>query len=181
MNVWRIKPMKITSNLFIRIIIAFTIFMVVSCDRELERALNLADRNRAELEKVLKHFENDPDPLKYKAAKFLIENMPRQSFYVGRGVEFCDSLFLASAEESLNNRTKSFNNHVSFISEMPVDIAYDLTTIKSDYLIKIINEACDVWNAAPWHNDYDESLFFDYVLPYRLSQEPLSDWRQTIK
>ena len=37
-------------------------------------ALQQAKHNKAELEKVLKHFKHDS--LKYRAACFLIENMP---------------------------------------------------------------------------------------------------------
>ena len=40
---------------------------------ELEKALILAGENRPELEKVLEHYKNDP--LKLKAAQFLIANM----------------------------------------------------------------------------------------------------------
>ena len=40
----------------------------------LDIALQQAENNKGELVKVLKHFENDS--LKYRAACFLIENMP---------------------------------------------------------------------------------------------------------
>ena len=43
-------------------------------DTKLEKALILAGNNRSTFENVLKHYKNDS--LKYKAARFLIENMP---------------------------------------------------------------------------------------------------------
>lgn len=46
-------------------------------DTKLEWALSLAAENKAELEKVLAHYEKDS--LKYEAARLLIENM------VGKG------------------------------------------------------------------------------------------------
>ena len=159
----------------------FAIYSVLSCNKRLDKALEISGDNRGELEKVLRHFENDPDRLKYRAAKFLIENMPGQYYNVGQGVEYSDSLFLAAAGESQNIRTKWFNNHASRIYNLPSEIVYDLTTLKADFLIKAIEEACDVWNAAPWHEEYDEEIFFEYVLPYRLNHEPPSDWRQTIE
>lgn len=56
-------------------------FLFLSCDRNLTIALEVAGNNRDELEKVISHFKEDPNPLKYKAAKFLIENMlPRYCF-----------------------------------------------------------------------------------------------------
>ncbi|WP_434502709.1 hypothetical protein [Prevotella sp.] len=52
------------------------IAIMASCESNLDIALKDAGKNRQELEKVLNHFKDDPNHLKYKAAKFLIENMP---------------------------------------------------------------------------------------------------------
>lgn len=50
----------------------------------LEVALRAAKSNRSELEKVLHHYQRTPDDsLKYKAARYLIENMPFYSYSVG--------------------------------------------------------------------------------------------------
>ena len=58
-----------------------TLCFLASCSNSpsrLELALQLAGDNRAELERVLNHYaENKADSLKYRAARFLIENMPR--------------------------------------------------------------------------------------------------------
>jgi hypothetical protein len=53
--------------------------------------------------------------------------------------------------------------------------------MKADYLIKAIDESCSVWEKVNWSKDYDESLFFNYVLPYRVYDEMLSDWREEIR
>ena len=63
-------------SLFIAVIL-----LLSSCNDELNRSLDLSDSNRQELEKVLDHFKNDSNPLKYEAAKFLIENMPYHLSY----------------------------------------------------------------------------------------------------
>ena len=39
------------------------------------------------MEKVLEHFKNSDDPLKYESAKFLIENMPFHSSIYGEDME----------------------------------------------------------------------------------------------
>ena len=54
-----------------------------SCQRPtmLDFALRYAGENRVELEKVLDHYRNDS--LKYRAAVFLIGNMPYHYFYTG--------------------------------------------------------------------------------------------------
>ena len=54
----------------------------------LETALQQAGENRVELEKVLSHYKTDPaDSLKYKAACFLIENMPYYTYYKGKQLD----------------------------------------------------------------------------------------------
>ena len=50
------------------------LFLLNKKDRQLEFALRFAENNRLELEKVLKHYKNNPEKL--EAAKFLIRNMP---------------------------------------------------------------------------------------------------------
>ena len=56
--------------------IIVSLVLLCSCDARLNSALDQAGSNRDEMEKVLEHFKDDPDTLKYSAAVFLIENMP---------------------------------------------------------------------------------------------------------
>ena len=66
---------------------------LTACNPNLDSALEQAGENREEMEKVLEHFRNDPDTLKYSAAKFLIENMPYHYGYYGNGVKAFDSIY----------------------------------------------------------------------------------------
>ena len=157
-----------------------TAFLLSSCESELERSLRVAGENRSELEKVLAHFESDPDPLKYEAAKFLIENMPSQNQPLGPAVEKSDSVYLATSSESQNVRTQYFNDAISSVDMSQFTMVSDISMMKAEYLIRLIDEACEVWNHASWCKEYDKSYFFEYVLPYRLVQEPISNWRETI-
>ncbi|UKK53723.1 RICIN domain-containing protein [Prevotella sp. E2-28] len=129
----------------------------------------------------MEYFEDDPDPLKYEAARFLIENMPSQYCMSGSAVDMIDSIFISASMESQNVRTKFFNDSTSKINTTQAEMSYDISEMKADYLIKVINDACDMWNASTWYDDYDRSLFFEYVLPYRLCHEPPSDWRASVK
>lgn len=153
---------------------------LLSCDRIPERALQQAGDNRAELEKVLTHFKDDPDPLKYRAAKFLIENMPYNYSYEGNAIEAYDSVYLQMADEPLPERNQFFKERTDSINFSDKHLAVDIQSVKADDLIRAINEACDTWRRSSWQNDYDEDLFFNYVLPYRILNEPLSDWRAAI-
>ena len=153
---------------------------LLSCDHIPEQALQQAGENRAEMEKVLAHFKDDPDPLKYRAAKFLIENMPYNCTYEGAAVQAYDSAYLQMADEPLPERDRFFKEHTDSIRFSDKRFAVDIQTVKAEYLIHAIDEACDTWRRTTWQNDYDEDLFFNYVLPYRILNEPLSDWRAVI-
>ena len=63
------------------IFLFFVLLATAACSRypaDVELALKLAGDNRVELEKVLEYFKDDL--LKYKAAVFLIGNMPGKYF-----------------------------------------------------------------------------------------------------
>ncbi|MDR2130146.1 MAG: hypothetical protein LBP56_03085, partial [Odoribacteraceae bacterium] len=65
-------------------------FISFSCNKEmyyLESALQFAGDNRPELEKVLKHYSSPADNLKYRAAVFLIKNMPAYYGHEGAAVD----------------------------------------------------------------------------------------------
>lgn len=157
------------------------ILLCVACDRNLEQTLQMAGDNRAELELVLNHFKNDPDPLKYRSAKFLIENMPYNYSNDGNAVEYTDSAFRISSCHPIEQRESIFSSIAFSDSTLSSRAAIDLKTVKAEYLIQMINEACDIWHQVNWNEEYDESIFFDYVLPYRLINEPISLWRSYIK
>ena len=157
----------------------FVVTVLYSCSSDVNFSLNMADENQEELEFVLNHFHNNSNTLKYEAAKFLIENMSFHYTYRSEAVDSFNELYLNTSREALNRRTEFFNKNADNIkASMPP--VYDITTMKAEELIKAIDDACEMWCSSPWHEQYDKEIFFDYVLPYRIEHEPLSDWRQTI-
>ena len=72
--------------------------------------------------------------------------------------------------KSINEQTASYRKQIGlkcvFISHQKADAT--ICKHIADYLIKAINDACDTWEEVNWNKDYDESLFFNYVLPYRI-------------
>lgn len=148
---------------------------------ELDFSLQFAGENRSEIEKVLEHFKSDKDPLKYEAAKFLIENMPYHSSYYGKDVDKYDNAYIEMAKEAKEFRDSIVTAKTKKLDQKMFKKIPDIKQMKAEYLIKAINDACDVWNKVNWNKDYDDSFFFNYVLPYRIFEESLSDWRKTIK
>ena len=95
--------------------------LLLSCsdkNNELESALHYAGTNRAELEKVLRYYEGDS--LKYRAAVFLIENMPYHFGYDrnDRKIADCQTLradyLIENIELAFQVREKAWNRDLPF-------------------------------------------------------------------
>ena len=151
-----------------------------SCNSNLEASLEFAGDNRHEIDVVLDHFKNDPNPLKYEAALFLIENMPYHLAFYGSETERYQNAYTIMAKNAQDFRDSVVNKETSMLDRSQLQKVSDIRIIKADYLIKYINKACDVWEKVNWNKDYDKSLFFNYVLPYRMNDELLSDWYEEI-
>jgi len=63
---------------------------------------------------------------------------------------------------------------VFLIRYMPVE---DLTVITEQMFTDNLRCAYEVRATYPWCSEYDEETFLHYVLPMRVSQEPLENWR----
>jgi hypothetical protein len=162
-----------------------------SCQRmsgSLEEALRFAGDNRPELEKVLHHYASSLDNgLKYKAAVFLIENMPD---YYSLKTEALDSFRLAVRNFGLRHEYPATDGHVRIVpSKYFEDIyqipfvqhpqrIYDAHIITASYLIENIELAFRVWEEMPWGKSVSFESFCREILPYRIGNEPMEDWRK---
>lgn len=169
---------KHAMNSLTKVIIFFTVTLLfLSCSKErnrLEYALQMAGENRNELEKVLKHYENDS--LKLKAAIFLIENMPGYYSYEGA---LLDSMKAALATCDWRGYIKpEVKKKWSGYSNDQLLKIYDVNVITADYLIKNIDQAFQVWQKRPWGKYLEFNDFCEYILPYRIGNEPLENWRE---
>lgn len=157
------------------------IILLSSCNDELNKSLEFANSNRVELEKVLEHFKEDSNPLKYRAACFIIENIPyHHVLYDDRAKKFEDA-YITMATDAMEFHDSVIARETDKLGGAPSTNRSEVLTIKADYLIKVIDDACNVWEKVNWNKEYDESLFFNYVLPYRIYNERVSDWYEAIK
>lgn len=141
---------------------------------KLEYALEFAGENRAVLEKVLDYYKDST--LKYRAACFLIENMPRYYSYHGWQI---DSLKKLKKESIINGRiSHRVIEDWSGFSYFSLPRTYDSHIISADILIENIDLAFKVWENKPWNIHYSFDEFCEYILPYRIADEPLENWRK---
>lgn len=59
--------------------------------------------------------------------------------------------------------------------------ASDLGALGAEELRENVSAALAAWREAPWSAETPTALFFHYVLPYRVSQEPVEDWRSRLR
>lgn len=132
---------------------------------------------------VLRHFKDDSNPLKYRAAHFILENMSYQHSYSDEDLRNFEDAYIIMAKNAKEFRDSVITEKTKNLSFKRAKLRQysDISNIDADYLIKAIDEACDFWIQVNWHQEYNDSIFFNYVLPYRLFDEPISDWRDEIK
>lgn len=169
----------------LRILICILLGVLCSCagqsDRHLDYALKQAGENRAELEKVLAYYANDS--LKLEAAKFLIRNMV---YHIG----IYDTLLNASGQACRSDipYMPYQDERVAQIYDSLFRSGYRVRNVKkkdievttADFLIENIDCAFVAWQ-KPWARCLSFEDFCRYVLPYRLSNEPLSTLRREMQ
>ena len=161
------------------------VLMFCSCGpnipREVRNALDLAEDNRSELEKLLVHYSGNPaDSLKYQAACFLIENMPFYGFYEG---ELLDNYLPLYGELALTGKDPqavldSFISRYGYFSTQLVERKRDIKEIKAPYLMDNIEWAFKVRKEQPWGKNVSFADFCECILPYRIGDERPTRWRQ---
>ena len=140
-----------------------------------------AGKNSEELKKVLTYYKNEPQKL--KAACFLIGNMDihsSQSYYwvneTKQKIPFNEFEYV-----NYEKAIQTFNKISSANKLTPVKYTTsDLTTVKADYLIKNIDEAFVAWKSR-WATKLSFEMFCEYILPYRIMDEPFTEWRNSYK
>ncbi|NDV65523.1 hypothetical protein [Bacteroides sp. 224] len=160
--------------------------LLYACNKktsDLENALIMAGENRNELEKVLSHYSQHPeDTLKYKAACFLIENMPehysyKDSFYINRYYQQLDSVADIYKDQHIDIKDRLFRQITKEYNQK-MEVIPDIQIMQANYLIENIDRSFDVWLNGEWsqHLDFDE--FCEYILPYKSCEAQIFDnWR----
>lgn len=145
----------------------------------LDKALRLAGDNRGELEKVLTHYACETDDKQtdeaYRAAVFLIENMPGHGALMGG----CMPQYIAAVDSLYPDMPDPVRSVVYTIPQRIEEYAKDMSLqedihhIKADWLIAHIDNKMQARAECPWVKKLPFEVFCQYVLPYRFAQEPL--------
>lgn len=174
MNLVNIKP-----TLLVLFLIA-GIYGYTQYPKNVQAGLSMTKTNQKELIKALDYFYKTGDDLKIKSVNFLIANMPihnSESYYwadnKGKRISFNELNYISynaaiTTVEQLKNKYAGLH---------PVSYSYrDIDSIKAAILIENINLAVDAYRQRK--KTISEQDFLEYVLPYRVSVEPLQHWRK---
>lgn len=120
------------------------------------------------------------DSLKWEAAKYLQKYSAYQYGVARHLVDTTENRVYT--DYSLFDSDKAYRQYIDsckyyYKVEPPV---MDVDTLTVEYLISNIELAFDSWS-KPWAHDVSFDDFCRFVLPYRLGNEELSDWRIRFK
>lgn len=167
--------------LFLFIQSLFYGILFLSCQEKttkLSEALELAGLNRGELEKVLRYYSrHESDSLKLKAARFLIENMPgHYTLYCPQLESIRTDTTFTYLERKILDLCAGFYPEIRSVSEYKEDVE----CLTSDFLIRHIEASFTLLEKYPWYRDIPFDLFLEYILPYRLENEQVDLWRDSL-
>ena len=155
-------------------------FFIHSCSfRPLdESVLEVADKNRIQIEKVLEHYREEGNREKYGAALFLAENMPFHAAIHGSRMGLYDSAYLLMSQQPLSRRGDYYARSIQELGTKGLAFDLDIRRVGARQLVNHIDRTYDLWRRIPWSKDYSDDVFYNYVLPYRVSDEQFGHWRQ---
>ena len=126
---------------------------------------------------VLAHYRTDTNPLKEKAALFLLDNLKDRYAIEGEKYNtFSDTI------KMYYPKADSLSKKLLLLKNLPLanDIVLDVTRLTPQFLIGNIDQAFDAWEKAAWKDQVRFDFFCEYILPYRIGNEPLENWRKEV-
>lgn len=133
------------------------------------------------LTKVTGNYSSPSDSLKKKAAAFLIENIqPHFSYHSKEWTLFCKALNAISSYDDETYYAKYDSIFKAYQYRLyGYRLVYDKDTLTSQHLVNNIDEAFELYK-LPQCKKLPFDFFCEYVLPYRIGNEQLTDWRKKL-
>lgn len=152
------------------------IFIAMGCSpmSPLDEALEKSGDRRVHWEQVLHHYSSrEEDSLKYKAACFLIANMPGHGWYEGAILdEYChwvDSVYAHTDFVFKQVLKEAFFQQRGAVCDL--EKHEDLLCLDSTFLITHIDSTFSAIARRPWLRTLSFKQLCEYILPYRVGHE----------
>lgn len=170
--------------------------LIISCnsqEKEFRNVIQQAGDNGSELIKVIDFFEKKGDKQKLDAAYYLILNMANKSAYDQSGLQKFFGIY--DQVNDLHAQGYASFSYLDSIVGVKIDSlesyygspnAYrnprksDLENITAKLLIENIELAFEAWRTKPWAKHISYEQFREWILPYRIYDEPVQNWRPVL-
>lgn len=146
-----------------------------SIDSEVQEVLDSSPlQQREKLSAFIEHYSNDEETL--NAAKFIVANLGNKYSVSERNNKIYQA-YIDSLDENRTsiNSLKNYNyrNGVTASENLTSLQVKDIEIIEPDSLVEQLNRAFHTWKQSPWSSQYSDKAFEKYIIPYRISTEPL--------
>lgn len=161
-----------------------------SIPKEIRQTIKIAGKNGKELKKVIRHYQKLNDTTKLKAVYFIIGNMHNKygienhqmysEYSLLEDVNLqknSNKLSREALDDLLKEQLDSFRQLNGTLNISNSNILPDVETISASYLIKNIELSFELWK-KPWARHIAFHDFCEYILPYRIHNEAMSNWRE---
>lgn len=173
--------MKRIFLLFVIMLLSVNLALSQKYTDNINRVLSLTE-NKDEIKKALDYFYKTGDKVKIAAINFIVENIAihkSKNYYwadlTGKKVPFNELGYsdFKSAIEGFEQLKQKYGKLY------PVTYSYnDMDSIKANMLINTVELSISEYEKRFGKLNLNDSLFLEYVLPYRTSIEPIQDWRE---
>jgi hypothetical protein len=178
------QKMKIDKSILSGVFLLWVACWFSACQNTpLERALKIAGENRKNMERVLAYYRRVPaDTLKFRAAVFLIENMPGHYSY--SDIRWQEDYYREIENAVKPTYTTAYNKEI--IEEISAkygsrkhEIVEDIQLLSAAHLVDHIERSFDVWQNGEWATHVSFEDFCEYILPYKGDElQFIDNWRE---
>jgi len=166
---------KLFTKVFLLTAFCFTICLVFYSKAQVKEIVDVLSVENNDIAQIYNHYpKGTPE---YNACCFLLQNIAYKYSLVAPE---CVQPYLEVKDSVFNNAIKCLPafKRDSLLAKRgndltPSIVIRDYQIINGDSIIKSIKASFEIWRQTPWANKYDETHFFEYVLPYRIMTEPL--------
>ncbi len=131
--------------------------------------------------RVILTFQRPKDSLKLQAAYFIIQNL-ENNYSIKRSLtDSLNNKIIINIDDfqnlsSINKYRDSIENIRGELYYQADSILLDFRNIKSEFIIKHINESFASWHNNPYAHNYSFNIFCNYILPYRVANEDVEGY-----
>lgn len=117
------------------------------------------------------------DSLKIQSFDFLVKNIGNSGSEKHK--IFLNDCQISYAEVLQKYNDPAFSDDISGILYQ-TEFHLDKDSLSTDYLKQNIDQAYSTWSNSNWSKEISFDMYLSFILPYRIGDEPLENWRKMV-